>query len=434
MPLTCETLGPSATATIGEQADLAVRLPDAHIIGWFTVRLVLVSWLVTFFDGFDLNVIAFAARDLVKSFSLDTHMLGNVFTSGIAGTLIGALLFGFLGDRIGRRRAILLATVSFGSLTLALALADNYWQLLALRFLGGLALGGAIPLIWASSVESAPPNYRATLVTLIMLGYGIGIAVAGPISLILIPRFGWQSVFVVGGAAALLTAAMLYKALPESPRFLAAKRAAKRAAGAVQTGLAPLFQGELRWITPLLWLAYAASSLNTFFFSTWGPSLFERMGLSHADAAWCSFANSVAGAVGALLLMRFTDRIGAISVAFLPAIAVPFLLVLGFTPVSHTAFLAMMCTLYLFLGGSHYGVISVAGIFYPTLHRSLGTGWAGGVGKLGSIAGPWVGGWLMASSLPAQRTFAVLAVAPAIFFVCMLTIGLIERRAGPSEP
>ncbi len=420
---------------------------DARPLAASIIRLVLVCWLVTFFDGFDLNVIAFAAPYLSSAYDLDKHMLANVFSSGIAGTLLGGILFGSLGDRIGRRRSIILSTSMFGLLTLAFALAEGYRSLLGLRFVSGLALGGALPMVWALSVESAPRRYRATIVTIIMLGYGFGIFAAGPVSIGLIPRFGWQAVFIFGGSASLLAALLLYIALPESLRFIAVRDGANAAAMRAfpddtrtalalprpePTGLAGvllLFRENLRWLTPLLWIAYAASSINTFFFATWGPLLFEEMGLSRSTAAWTSSLNSVAGAAGALLLMRFTDRIGAISISLLPAIAVPFLLIIGFVPMSHTVFLTMMASLYVFLGGSHYGIISIAGIFYPTAYRGLGTGWAAAVGKLGSVAGPWVGGWLMAGRLPPQRTFVALAVCPAIFFLCMLAIGLMERGA-----
>jgi AAHS family 4-hydroxybenzoate transporter-like MFS transporter len=107
---------------------------------------------------------------------------------------------------------------------------------------------------------------------------------------------------------------------------------------------------------------------------------------------------------------------------------VPFLLVVGFGNVGPTMFVVLMASLMLFLGGSHYGVFSLTGTFYPTTHRALGTGWASGMGKLGSIAAPYVGGWLLASHLPIERTFAVLAICPAIFCACMLTIGILERR------
>src|SRR6185369_11417702 len=127
-------------------------------------------------------------------------------SSGIAGTFFGAFLFGFLGDRTGRRPTIIAATTLFGLLTLLLAMASSYWQFLVLRFLNGLALGGALPLVWALSVEYVATRYRATIVTLIMLGYGIGVSAAGPISVALTPMFGWESVFVFGGVASLVSA------------------------------------------------------------------------------------------------------------------------------------------------------------------------------------------------------------------------------------
>ena len=193
-------------------------------------------------------------------------------------------------------------------------------------------------------------------------------------------------------------------------------------------GPASLFQGPLRLVTPLLWIGYAASSMTSYFFTTWGPLVFERIGLSREMSAYGSSLNSLCGAIGGLLLMRFTDRIGAVSLALMPAIAVPFLLIIGFGNVGSTTFVVLMASLMLFLGGSHYGVFSITGTFYPTTHRALGTGWASGMGKIGSIAAPYLGGWLLASQIPVERTFAVLAICPAIFFACMLTIGILERR------
>jgi AAHS family 4-hydroxybenzoate transporter-like MFS transporter len=422
---------------------------------WFVVRLVLVSWLVTFFDGYDMNVIAFAAPYMKEAYRLDNSMLSYVFSAGIAGTFFGGFLFGFLGDRIGRRPTIIAATSLFGVLTLLLATAATYWQLLILRVLNGLALGGALPLIWALSIEYVATRYRATIVTLIMLGYGIGVSAAGPISVALTPMFGWQSVFVFGGLASLVSAFLLWRALPESLRFLATRSQDHARMARIVRRLAPertdlegarftisglenskrpwwdvraLFQGPLHLITPLLWISYAASSLTTFFFTTWGPLVFEALGFTRETAAYVSSMNSLAGAVGALSLMRFTDRIGPISVAVMPAVAVPFLLFIGLASVTHSQFLVMMGVLYVFLGGSHYGIISIGGTFYPTTHRALGSGWLAAVGKIGSIAGPWVGAWIMSSHVPVRHTFAILAIAPAVFALATLAIGILEWR------
>jgi MFS transporter, AAHS family, 4-hydroxybenzoate transporter len=418
------------------------------------VRLVLVCWLITFFDGFDTNAIAFAAPYLAKAYSFDKSALAKVFAAGGFGTLFGGFLFGALGDRIGRRRAVIAATLTFAILTLLLALSDRYWELMLVRLLNGVALGGALPLTWALGVEYVPTRYRATAVTLIMLGYGIGVAAAGPISVALLPRFGWQSIFIFGGLASLLATAALMAFLPESLRFLAARGAdtarltrvvrwvdPKRqdpqdtqyvlASVAPQErqswGPAPLFAGQMRWITPLLWFGYVASSMLAFFFTTWGPTVFEEMGLDRSTAAWAVSMNSLAGALGGIALMRFTDRLGVISIAVMPAVSVPALLAIGLAPIAPLSAVIMMGILYVFIGGSHYGIISIAGTFYPTTHRALGTGWMSGIGKLGSVLAPLLGGVLLNSGMPIQKIFAVLAVFPAIFAVCGFTIGRLER-------
>jgi AAHS family 4-hydroxybenzoate transporter-like MFS transporter len=310
-------------------------------------------------------------------------------------------------------------------------------------------------LLWALSVEYVATRYRATVVTLIMLGYGIGVSTAGPISVKLSPIFGWQSVFVFGGVASLVAAFLLYRALPESLRFLATRANNNERMARIVKRLAPdrtdldgatfvmsgfettkrpwwdmraLFAGPLRTITPLLWIGYAASSMTSFFFTTWGPLVFEALGFDRATAAYAISLNSIAGALGGVALMRFTDRIGAISVAVMPALAVPFLLYIGMEQVPHAAFITIMALLMIFLGGSHYGIISISGTFYPTSHRALGTGWLSAAGKIGSISAPIMGAAVLSSHIPVQRTFAILAIAPTILAIAIFAIGVLERR------
>ncbi|HUN28021.1 MAG TPA: MFS transporter [Steroidobacteraceae bacterium] len=430
---------------------------ESRPLGWYAARVVLACALVMFFDGYDNNVIAFAGPYLAPAYHLDKVMLSYLFSAANLGTLCGGFLFGPIGDRIGRRGAILLATASFGILTLALSLATNYWQFMALRFVNGIALGGAIPLIWALGTEYAATRYRATIVTLIMLGYGIGVSAAGPLSVVLIPRFGYLSVFGFGGAATLVATLVLLRALPESLRFLATsgrrpdllaravrrlapERAVPRNAHFVLTDegrseggvlhVAALFSGQLRRITPLLWAAYLVSSMTTFFLTNWGPIVYEGLGFSRDAAAWVTSSNSIAGSLGGLALMRFTDRVGVGSIAVFPAIAVPLLLLAGFAHVTQPVFIVLLITLSVFLAGSHFGITSITGIFYPTAHRALGTGCASSMGKIGSVAGPIIGGFILSSRLPLQHTFAVMAVCPAIFCACMIALGTLQRSAG----
>ena len=247
----------------------------------FLVGLVAISWIITFFDGLDANLISFAASYFRKDYHLTTGQTGSIFAMHQVGTLLGGFVFAWIADRVGRRPTIILATAAFGIFTMCFYFASSYWSLFTLRLIDGFPLGGMLPLAWALNIEYAPKRYRATIVTVIMMGYSLGTAVGGPFANLLIPMFGWKSLFISGGAAAIVGSVVLYAMLPESVRFLASKgRDAAQIAATlrrVEPGTAfsadstfivsdeegrakdfrpsLLFQGELRYITPLIWLA-----------------------------------------------------------------------------------------------------------------------------------------------------------------------------------
>jgi AAHS family 4-hydroxybenzoate transporter-like MFS transporter len=420
----------------------------------FLVSLVIISWIITFFDGFDSNVISFAAPYFGAEYHLSRVQLGNVFSMGLLGTLIGGFIFGYVGDRIGRRPAVIFATAAFGVLTMCFALADNYWSLFGLRLINGLPLGGMLPLAWALNIEYAPKRYRATIVTVIMMGYSLGTALGGPIAIWLIPKLGWKALFIVGGVASLAGALALFLMLPESIRFLAAKRKSPERIAAILRRMAAdeqvpagatfiatdegaigkdfkpslLFEGELRWITPLIWLAYIFSSMAVFFIVNWTPLVFEALKFSRNEAATAATMNSIMGAIGGLLLMRFTDKRGAIAITTMPVVTTALLLVAGLVYVGHTPFLVLSALIGGFLIGGHFGLHSICGIFYPSAYRGNGAGWATSVAKIGSVAGPFLGGIILSTSLPVRNIFTVLAVCPAVFAISIYVVGRMHRR------
>ncbi len=423
-------------------------------ISSFLVRLIVISWLVTFFDAFDITVIAYAAPYLSPAFKFSRIMMGNIFSAGLFGTIIGAFVFGYLGDRIGRRKATILAACWFGVMTLALAYANSYREFIILRVLDGMATGGFLPLIWALNIEYSPKRFRSTMVTLNMLGYSTGTVLCGPIAIWLIPRYGWRAVFYFGGIFSLVGMLLLVAFLPESIRFLASKGLKPELVAKIVGKLSPqcgvnsetrfvlgdecgqgrkfkfnlLFRGELRYITPLLWVGYVCSSLTTFCISSWTPMIFEALSFSRTDAAWAGSAQSCAGAIAALLLMRFTDRFGAISVSLMPLLAVPVLLIAAFGGLSHSAFFMFYPLVGFFVTGGHNGMHSIAGIFYPSAYRSNGTGIASAIAKVGATMGPLVGGLVMASGMKTQHLYGVLAISPAIMAVCVFLLGRVHRR------
>jgi AAHS family 4-hydroxybenzoate transporter-like MFS transporter len=418
----------------------------------FLVRLAAVSWIITFFDGFDGNLISFASPYFRAEYHLSTIQTGNIFSMGLFGTMVGGFVLGYLGDRIGRRPMVIFATAAFGVLTMCFAFANSYGSLFALRFIDGLPLGGMLPLAWALNTEYAPKRYRSTIVTVIMMGYSLGTGLGGPIAVWLIPKIGWKGVFVVGGAVSLLCALVLYKVLPESIRFLASKgRSPERIAEIVrriepqstipagtsfivadETSAAKdfrpglLFRGELRAITPLIWMAYIASSFAVFFIVNWTPLVFEALKFSRTEAATAATLTSLMGAVGGLLLMRFTDNRGSIAITVMPITTFALLLIAAFVDLGHAPFMALDALIGLFLIGGHFGMHSIAGIFYPSIYRANGAGWATSVAKIGSITGPLAGGWILSTGLPVRHIFAVLAICPAVFAICIYAVGRIH--------
>jgi len=433
----------------------ATAIIENQRLNGFVIRLVLLSIAVTFFDGFDMHVIAYTAPYLSEVFSLDNIQLGQLFTVGTVGMMIGGVIFGYVADLYGRRQAIIVAATSFGIFTALMATATSFGMLLALRFLNGLAIGGVLPLCWALNIEYVPRRYRATIVTIVMLGFTLGGSIAAPVTIWLAPHYGWQSVFLFGGAATLLVSVLLMAKLPESARFLIARgKRTDRVAGYLR-GIDPsadipdnatfilsdekankeagafrlprLFDNELRWITPLLWMAYIASSMAVYFKANWTPIVFEMLGYSRTAAASYSSISAIGAAIGGLMITRLVDRSGAIAISLLAMVAVLPLLYVGLAETGFWAFLIINFLTNIVLGGVHYGMHSLSGLFYPSAFRANGAAWATSVAKIGSIAGPLIGGFILATNFPVKHIFALLAVSPTIVAIALLAMSAVQR-------
>src|SRR6195952_6143093 len=204
----------------GTPVDVAEFI-DQQPVGGFQVGLLLTCAAVLFLDGFDTQAIGYVAPALAKEWGLTKAALGPVFSAGLFGLMIGALIFGPLADRIGRKKIIIFSTLAFGIGTLATAFIADVNTLLAIRFLTGLGLGGAMPNAVALTSEFSPHRRRATMVMAMFCGFSVGAALGGLLAAALIPVFGWRSIFLIGGLVPLIYAPFLARMLPESIRFLA---------------------------------------------------------------------------------------------------------------------------------------------------------------------------------------------------------------------
>lgn len=453
-----ETGGEGARRPPPRSLDIAALVESNRTRG-FALRLVVLSWFVTFFDGLDLMMISYTAPYLREEYSLSPQLLGDLFSAGTAGQIVGGFLFSWAADRYGRRPVIVGTAFAFGILTAGTALAGSFSDLLMLRFLDGLAIGGMLPIAWALNIEYAPRHKRSTVVTIIMLGYSIGAASAGPLTIFIAPDHGWRAVFVAGGAGTLVIAAALALWLPESLRHLVARGAPRerimailRRIGAGTVAIAPdqeivlgdeaatsarfrvasLFEGRLAVITPLLWIGYMASALAIYFNGSWGPSLLETLSVDRTTSALVSSTGGLLGALAGVLLLHFSERRGPGWLVLYPALAIPTLLLLGLGLLPAPLMLPFVILATLFIGGGHSSVISIAGVFYPSAIRANGGGWATSIAKIGGFAGPLIGGAVLASGLPVLRTYALLALCPGLLLACLAAI-VVTLRNGPAR-
>jgi len=437
---------------------------DAQPVSAFQVKLLLTCATVLFLDGFDTTAIGYVAPALAKEWHIGKEALGPVFSAGLFGLMIGALLFGPLADRIGRKKIIVLSTLAFGIGTLVTSLVNDVSVLLAVRFLTGLGLGGAMPNTVALTSEFSPHRRRATMVMVMFVGFSIGAALGGLLAAALIPQFGWRSVFVVGGAAPLVLVPILIWRLPESVRYLALAGSAEarvaellalvnsKAASAAGTRFVVnepelkgipvrhLFTDGRALVTLLLWIVFFMSLLELYFLSNWLPTVLNDLGASISTAAVIGAMFQVGGVVGTFALGSIIDRFSFRALALVYFIAVFAVAAIG--QLGHSAalvtsaiFVAGFCIV-----GGQIAANALTAAFYPTSVRATGVGWALGMGRIGSIVGPLVGGVLLglkwsAGELFMTAAFAALCAALAAFSLGRLAgLGGSGKRAAGATP
>jgi AAHS family 4-hydroxybenzoate transporter-like MFS transporter len=405
------------------------RLLDQRGLSSFHYSLIFWCVLLSLIDGYDIAAIAFAAPHLVREWGLKPGQLGPVFSASLVGILFGSALFGWVGDRYGRKVALISANLLFGVFTFAAAYSTNLEQLFWLRLLAGLGIGGVIPNIVAINTESAPRKYKATLALLAVGFVPIGGAIPGVVAATLVPTHGWQILFTIGGIVPIVLAVLGLFTLPESIKFMALHESQRakmeKTIAALDPGFkvpanatfiiedeqqfpgfnpAYLFRQGLWLITPLLWLLFALNLMGYFFLLSWTPTLMAVLKLPPSVGAMAGAMIQIGGTVGSLLLARWFERKRFFAIAIVFVVAVPIVASIGYAGTTSTTALAIAT---FFAGFCVLGIqtgINVAGaLVYPTSLRANGSGWELGIGRIGSIVGPLVGALFV--GLPVEKLY-----------------------------
>ncbi len=363
--------------------------------------LVGVLLLAQILDGVDMNALAYVGSAVMKDLQLSKSMFGACIGIAFVGMAIGAVFFGWLGDRIGRRFCILLVVALFGAGSLATAFSPNAATLFALRLLTGLALGGLLPVASSVLVERSPAKVRTFAVTAMTIGTAGGAAVCGVIASFVVPQFGWRSLFVVGSILPLLLLPVLYLCLPQDSA--ASKRNRFVASKAVRPSL---FRKGAWRITLPCWGALFFGAIPVFFMMGWLPTLAKESGETVGQAALATSLCSIMGAFGGLCLAKLADRFGFKAMLIGTVAGAVCSALLGLA-IGGGAFFPAAAAAGFFVVGMLTVTGAASGQFYVASIRGFAIGCGVGLMRVGGALSPWLAGMLLDMGLPSKALFLV---------------------------
>jgi len=415
--------------------------------------LLLWSFLIIGFDGYDLVVYGTVVPLLIEQWNLTSVEAGVMGSYGLFGMMFGAIFFGTLADRIGRKKVIIVTIVLFSLFTLLCGFADTPAMFSTFRFLAGLGLGGIMPNVIALLTDYAPKSMKSMLVSIVLCGYSVGGILAPVLGIFLMPRFGWESIFWVAGLPLLLLP-IIYKKLPETASYLI-RTGKKEELFAILSKVSPnttfnkddeimalpaattkiplvgLFQEKRTLSTLMFWVAFFSCLLMVYGLNTWLPKLMMEAGYALNSSLGFLIALQGGAIVGTLIIARLCDKYGT------KKMLVPMY-----------ASGAVALTLLGFGGNIYviYGLVAIAGAatigsqnivqayvsqYYPAYIRSTALGTASGIGRIGGMCGPLLGGFLLSMSLPIQLNFIAFAIPGLIAAVALALVP--QKRAANQE-
>jgi MFS transporter, AAHS family, benzoate transport protein len=410
------------------------------------------------FDMYDLVVYGSVLPVLMQEWSLGPVQAGAIGSYGLVGMMVGAVLFGILADRFGRKRMLIISIILFSAATALCAVAPGPVVFSVLRGLAGLGIGGILPSVIAMLTDYAPKNRANTLVAVVMCFFSVGGILAAFIAMILLPAFGWQSVYVVA-VLPLLFLPFMVKYFVDSPDSLLAKKQfdalrsvlarvngkADLPAGTQFTGIqeqeagspvGALFKNRRALGTLMIWVAFFMCLLMINGLTIWLPKLMVEAGYPLGSSLTFMIVLNVGAIIGTLVLGKLSDKWGVKRVLVpMFAISAVSLTLLGFGNN-----MAILLVLVAITGATTMGAPNISYAFvsqyYPSFMRSTAIGLASGVGRMGAIVGPTFGGILLTLSLPVQMNFLFFAIPGVIAALAFLFVPLAAKKrqaAGGTE-
>ncbi len=413
--------------------------------------LVALTALTIAFDGIDNQLMGVAIPTVMREWSVPRSAFAPVISLGYLGMVAGGAIAGLVGDRLGRRTALIGSMLMFSLMTMAVAVVDGIAALGVLRFMTGLGLGGAIPNAAALAGEYVPLRHRPIAVTVTIVCVPLGATIAGLAAIPALPAIGWRALFLLGGALPLAAALVLPWLLPESPRFLArfpGRRAELIAtlrrmgctvaddatfadpadAGVARASVRELFTPERRSDTVSLWLAFFSCLLAVYLGFSWIPAMLTAAGFSSTLASTGIAAFNLGGVVGALAggacITRWGSRVSMLVLAGLAVASAGTLAAMPLAAAPVAPIIAMLALTGALINGVQTTMYALAVHVYPGPIRATGVGSAVSFGRIGAVISGYVGAW----ALEYHGSLSFFAVIAAAMIACTIALAAVRRH------
>lgn len=417
---------------------------DGSRIHSFHIWLVFWLFLVIMFDGYDVVIYGAVVPSLIKDWGISDVTAGAIGSYTVIGTAVGAIVFGLLSDKLGRKKIILLTIFLFSFFTMVSGFATGPTMFIVFRVLAGIGLGGVMPNVIALTTEFAPKHIRSALVSFVFCGYSLGAIAAALTSRSLLPTLGWEPVFWLAGIP-LLFLPFLNKIIPESVSFLIQtgkleeakkvlakidptinvneamelKKPEERAPG---SPVVKLFEQKRALSTVMFWISCFSAFVLIYSMNTWLPRLMMQAGYDLKSSLTFIAVMQIGAIVGTIVFGRLVDKLGfkkvLVPLFFCGAIA---LSLIGFTDSTFIAFALISV-----IGAATVGVQNLSNAFvsqyYPTEMRSTALGSTMAFGRIGGIVAPTFVGILLTMNLQPQFNFAAIASAAVLGGFAMLFV------------
>ena len=405
---------------------------DAAPMTDMQVTLVVICFFLNLQDGYDVVAIAYAAPAISDAWHIDLKILGILFSAGLFGMMMGALALAPLTDIFGRRPMIISALLLISMTMFGAAWASNVQQLMLWRALTGIGIGSMLASLTALVSEFTPRRHRNFAIGVVQAGYPCGAVSGGFLASWILPTYGWPGLFIIGGLMSLVMLPLVLLLLPESIQFFC-HRGDARSLDRMNNTLRRIQQAPVASFPPVkqalkvspaallspgygpstlwLWLAFLSTYCTLYFLISWVPKLFVESGFAASHGLQAGIALNLGAILGVVGLGFIADRWGLsrIIIFFCVLGAISMLL---FGLISGKLFLILVLTVFIgiFVQGGFSGLYALAAQIYPVDIRATGIGWAIGVGRLGAVAGPFVGGMLASMSWSMPSLFTVFAI------------------------